>query len=53
MQELLDQAELKMKEALDFLGKELSTIITGRANPALLDNIKVESYGSFMLINQV
>jgi ribosome recycling factor len=53
MQELLDQAELKMEEALDFLHKELSTIMTGRANPALLDNVKVESYGSFMPINQL
>jgi ribosome recycling factor len=53
MQELLDQAELKMEEALEFLHKELATIVTGRANPALLDNVKVESYGSFMPINQV
>jgi len=53
MQELLDQAELKMEEALDFLSKELSTIMTGRANPSLLDNVKVESYGSFMPLNQL
>jgi|TARA_B110000259_G_scaffold188482_1_gene247987 ribosome recycling factor len=53
MQESLDQAEIKMEETLDFLHKELSTIITGRANPSLLDNVKVESYGSFMPINQL
>ncbi|MDA7705511.1 ribosome recycling factor [Rickettsiales bacterium] len=53
MQELLDQSELKMEEALEFLHKELATIVTGRANPALLDNVKVESYGSFMPINQL
>ena len=53
MQELIDQAELKMSESIDFLHKELSTIITGRANPSLLDNVKIESYGSLMPINQL
>ena len=33
--------------------EELSAIRTGRAAPALLDTIKVESYGSKMPINQV
>tara|TARA_Y100000389_G_scaffold205090_1_gene263004 strand:- start:13785 stop:14336 length:552 start_codon:yes stop_codon:yes gene_type:complete len=53
MQELLDQGEIKMTEALEFLHKELATIVTGRANPAILDNVKVESYGSLMPVNQL
>ena len=33
--------------------EELSAIRTGRAAPALLDNIKVDSYGSKLPLNQV
>jgi ribosome recycling factor len=33
--------------------KELSTIRTGRANPKMLDSIKVDSYGQKMPISQV
>jgi ribosome recycling factor len=53
MQELLDNASEKMTETVTFLKKELTTIGTGTANPSLLDNIKVESYGSFIPINQL
>lgn len=34
--------------ALDHLQKELSSIRTGRANAAILDDIQVEAYGSMM-----
>jgi ribosome recycling factor len=43
----------KLKEVTDWLQKEYSGIRTGQASPMLLDNVKVESYGSFMPINQV
>ncbi len=43
----------KMQEAKDWLKKEYSSIRTGQANPSLLDGVKVESYGSFMPLNQV
>lgn len=43
----------KLHEAKEWLQKEYSGIRTGQANPALLDSIKVESYGSFMPINQI
>jgi len=39
-------AEKRMKSAIETLKKEFSTIRTGRANPALLDRIEVEYYGS-------
>lgn len=35
------------------LRREMSTIRTGRATPAILDGVKVEAYGSAMPINQV
>jgi len=41
------------KEILDWLTTEYTAIRTGQATPALLDNIKVESYGSMMPLNQV
>ncbi|MCA9357320.1 ribosome recycling factor [Candidatus Nomurabacteria bacterium] len=43
----------KLHEVKEWLQKEYSSIRTGQANPALLDSVKVESYGSFMSINQV
>lgn len=39
-------AEKRMKGALEALKKEFNTVRTGRANPALLDRIEVEYYGS-------
>ena len=42
-----------LKTAEDHLKNEFSSIRTGRASPQLLDSISVESYGSYMPINQV
>ncbi|OGQ57458.1 MAG: ribosome recycling factor [Deltaproteobacteria bacterium RIFCSPLOWO2_02_FULL_53_8] len=48
-------AELKKKAAksLDAYGNELSGIRTGRASTALLEGIKVDSYGTMTPIKQV
>lgn len=43
----------KLKEVNEWLQKEYVSIRTGQASPMLLDNIKVESYGSFVKLNQV
>ncbi len=43
----------RIKEITDHLEKEMAGIRTGRAALAILDDIKVESYGSMMPINQV
>ena len=37
----------------EWLKKEFSQISTGRANPALLDSINVESYGSYQPIKNI
>ncbi|MFH1073938.1 MAG: ribosome recycling factor [Candidatus Firestonebacteria bacterium] len=47
------QYEDRLKKGVDHLRKELSTIRTGRANASMLDNIKVEYYGSLVPISQV
>lgn len=42
----LDSFKQEAKEAQEWLSKEYSQIHTGRANPALLDGVMVEAYGS-------
>lgn len=42
-----------MEKAIERLRRELSRVRAGRANPALLDEIKVDSYGSLMPLKQV
>lgn len=48
-----DDAELEMIEAVSNYKNNLSKISVGRANPKILDNIKVLYYGELMPINQV
>ncbi len=45
--------EKRIAEITDRLGKELSGVRTGRATPAILDGIQIESYGTRMPLNQV
>ncbi len=44
--QLLKETEEKMKKAGESLARELGGIRTGKANPSLLDGIKVEYYGT-------
>ena len=47
------QAEAKMKQSLAAFQNNLSKIRTGRANPALLDAVHVDYYGSQVPLSQV
>lgn len=49
----LGEYRRRMDGAIASLKTEFAGIRTGRANPALLDNIKVKAYGSEMPLNQV
>ena len=40
-------------ETKEWLTREFTTVRTGRATAAILDNVKVDSYGTFTPINQV
>lgn len=51
--ELLVSGEEAMKKTIEKVKYDFSTIRTGRANAALLDGIKVESYGSLLSLNQI
>jgi ribosome recycling factor len=46
-------AEERMEKAVSVLGDNLSGIRTGRANPGLVDSLKVEVYGSMQPIKQL
>lgn len=48
-----DPYELKMQSALEHFEAELRKVQTGRAQPSMLDGIKVEVYGTLMPLNQV
>jgi ribosome recycling factor len=45
--------EARIKEITERLGKELSGVRTGRASPAIIDGIQIESYGSRVPISNV
>lgn len=51
MKEVIDKAKQKMEKSLSSLEHEFSTIRAGRANPAVLDKITVDYYGSPTQIN--
>lgn len=51
--DVLKDAEERMKKAEDALKRELMSIRTGRASPALIDRLNVEYYGTPMPLNQL
>jgi len=53
MDEALEMAKDGMDKALDRLRKSLMKVRAGRANPAMLDDVRVDSYGVSMPLNQV
>jgi len=53
MQNVIAETETKMRKAIDALKKDLTGVRTGRANPALLDHIKVNYYGADVPLKQI
>lgn len=53
VQAVLNDAEGKMQQAVQAARRELASIRTGRANPALLDRITVDYYGTPTPLNQM
>ena len=53
MNTILENAKAKMKAAIEHLKEEYTAIRAGRANPAVLDKVTVDYYGSPTPINQV
>ena len=53
MQEQLKKAEERMGRRYDHMCQEFSEIRAGRANPAVLDKVKVDYYGAPTPVNQL
>ena len=51
--EILMDSEERMEKAIEVLKKNLSGIRTGRANPGLVDSVRVDVYGSPTPIKQI
>ncbi|HWB76949.1 MAG TPA: ribosome recycling factor [Nannocystaceae bacterium] len=51
--EAVELAKDGMEKAIERLRRELARVRAGRANPALLDEIKVDSYGTLTPLKQV
>ena len=52
MNEIINQIKLKMQKSLESLAHEFNKIRTGRANPNILDSLKIDYYGNPTQINQ-
>ena len=48
-----DEISTKMNKTISSFKKDLSTLRTGRANPSMLDLIRINVYGQNMPINQI
>ncbi|MGN1263038.1 MAG: ribosome recycling factor [Prevotella sp.] len=53
IKETLDSAGERMEMAVMYLEEQLARVRAGRANIAILDGVRVESYGSMVPLNQV
>lgn len=53
MKEILEKAESKMSKSIAVLENDYGAIRAGRANPAVLDKISVDYYGTPTAINQL
>ena len=50
---IINQGEQKMQKTIEALKKEFALVRTGRANPAILNNINVTYYGVSTPLNQI
>jgi ribosome recycling factor len=53
IEEIKQNLEVKMDQSIGAFKNNLSKIRTGRANPALLDSVQVDYYGSMVPLSQV
>src|SRR3954449_1568612 len=52
-EEILFEAEETMEKSVDYMIHEFSSVRTGKASPALVENVDVEAYGSAMKLKQL
>ncbi|CAN5181806.1 ribosome recycling factor [soil metagenome] len=52
-EEILFEAEDAMEKSVDYMVHEFSSVRTGKASPALVENVDVTAYGSAMKLKQL
>lgn len=50
---ILSDLATRLENALGVVKKDVSTVRTGRAKPSLVEDVKVEAYGSLMVIKEL
>ena len=53
MEDIFNKLAAKIDKTLEFLKEELSFVRTGRANPLLIEGLKVETYGTSMNLREL
>lgn len=53
VEDIISDVDERMQKSVKNLEKEFAAIRTGRANPAIFDGVRVDTYGSMMPLNQV
>jgi ribosome recycling factor len=51
--ETMADAQQRMQKSVDALNREFNAVRTGRASPALVENLMVDYYGTMMPLNQL
>ncbi|HME88780.1 MAG TPA: ribosome recycling factor [Chthoniobacterales bacterium] len=51
--DILLEAEMSMEKSVDYLVHEFAGVRTGKASPALVENLDVQAYGSTMKLKQL
>jgi ribosome recycling factor len=51
--DILLEAEMAMEKSVDFMVHEFAAVRTGKASPALIENVDVQAYGSAMKLKQL
>ena len=52
-EKIFSETEERMQKSFNAIQREFNSIRTGKATPALLDGVKVDSYGTVMPLNQL
>ncbi len=53
LEQIIQEQRKSMQSSVEYLGKQLSQIRTGKANPSILDNVRVDYYGTDTPLPQV
>jgi ribosome recycling factor len=51
--DILLEAEMTMEKSVDYMVHEFAAVRTGKASPALVENVDVQAYGSAMKLKQL